>query len=290
MKRTLSIAFFVLMATSGLLNVDAMAQTENAPGNGTISMTLYPVVRELDGNQYLITPSGKKVTVPGLVIAPNATQVPVYRDPANHFWYTAMNGQQIAVTPQQLEAVQSQINAQSGGGGMPPQTMAPAQSFYTSTPAYAGGFNGVPYGTPMNIESPGKFSYSSPDGSKQFVTPTPQASAQFSQWQQQVPYGQIPPYSPNQSAPNAQSSSQNQTSAQKQGGQSRMDLRRDNRAQRLENRSQAQSKDATADQAAANSKMQAGQTLGTGFDARRSARETRRAKREERRADFLKDN
>lgn len=290
MKRSLSIAFFVLMATPGLLNVDAMAQTENAPANGTISMTLYPVVRELDGNQYLITPSGKKVIVPCLVIAPNATQVPVYRDLANHFWYTAMNGQQIAVTPQQLEAVQSQINAQSGGGGMPPFLVGAPQPFYCSNPAYADGFNGVPYGTPMNIESPGKFSYASPDGSKQFVKPTPQASAQFSQWQQQVPYGQLPPYSSNQGAPQTQSSSQNQTSGQKQGGQSRMDLRRDNRAQRLENRSQAQTKDAAADQTAANSKMQAGQTLGTGFDARRSARETRRAKREERRADFLKDN
>ncbi len=290
MKPTQSAAIFLAMAAMTLLPLGTQAQQGNQQGNqlgnqpayqgyqsgnqggNGISMTIYPVVRKADGNQYLITPSGKEVTVPGLVIAPNANQVSVYRDLANHFWYTAMNGQQIAVTPEQLEAAQAQINMQSGGGGMSQQMMAPAQSYYNSTPTYAGGYNGIPYGTPVSVEGPGQYSYMAQGGNKQFVTPTPQTSTQFNQFQQQVPYGQ---------------SQQGQSSAQNSGGESRMDRRRENRAERLENRSKEQASDAKNDQASADQKMQSGQTLGTGFSARRSAREERRSKREEKRADRL---
>lgn len=290
------------MAALAFLPLDALAQqgyqAGNQAGNG-ISMTIYPVVRHADGNQYLITPSGKQVTVPGLVIAANANQVSVYRDQANHFWYTAMNGQQVAVTPEQLEAAQAQINMQSGGGNMPQQMMAP-QSYYNSNPSYASGYNGIPYGTPVNFDAPGQYSYMAPGGNRQFVTPTPQTSTQFSQWQQQVPYGQqqqaqgaqpIQGGQPMQSAQQMQGGAQQaQNSAQNHGGDSRMDRRRENRAERLENRSKEQASDAANDQASADQKMQSGQTLGTGFSARRSAREERRAKREERRADSLNGN
>lgn len=289
MNRTQTIAIFLSMAALAFLPLDTIAQqgiqqgiqqgyqpvnqSSNQAGNG-ISMTIYPVVRQADGNQYLITPSGKQVTVPGLVIAANANQVSVYRDQANHFWYTAMNGQQVAVTPEQLEAAQAQINMQSGGGNTPQQMMA-TQSYYNSNPSYASGYNGIPYGTPVNFDAPGQYSYMAPGGNKQFVTPTPQTSTQFNQWQQQVPYGQ---------------QQQAQSSAQNQGGESRMDRRRENRAERLENRSKEQASDATNDQASVDQKMQSGQTLSTGFSSRRSAREERRSKREERRADFLNGN
>jgi hypothetical protein len=252
-------------------------------------MTIYPVVRGADGNQYLLIPSGKQVTVPGLGIAPNATQVSVYRDPANHFWYTDMNGRQVAVTPEQLGAAQAQINAQSGSGGMPPQMMPPSQSFYSSTPSYAHGFDGIPYGTPINMEGSGQYSYMAPGGNKQFVTPTPQTSGQLNQWQQQVPYGQQPNVGTMQGgSQQMQGEQQMQDSAEKQEGQSRMDKRRDRRAERLGNRSQNQADKASSNRANTDSKMQSGQTLGTGFNARRSAREERRSKREERRADSLK--
>lgn len=286
MKNLLSTALLLAMATFAFPHLDAKAQSASSTGNNGISMTFYPVVRGNDGNQYLITPSGKQVTVPGLGIAANATQVPVYRDQANHFWYTDLNGQQIAVTQEQLGAVQAQINAQSGGNGMPPQMMPPTQSFYNSTPSYAGGYNGIPYGTPIQMEGPGQYSYMAPSGTKQFVAPTPQTTGQFNQWQQQVPYGQQPGAQSMQGA----SQTQIQGSAHSQGGNSRMDRRRDHRAERLDNRAKNQRSNATSDQAFADSKMQSGETLGTGASARRSARETRRAHREERRADFLKSN
>lgn len=286
MKRSQGIAILLSMAALACLHLDTKAQSGYQQGGG-ISMTIYPVVRKSDGNQYLITPSGKQVTVPGLVIAPDANQVPVYRDQANHFWYTAMNGQQVAVTPQQLEIAQAQINAQSGGGGGPQQMMAPAQSYYNSTPSYAGGYNGIPYGTPINMEGPGQYSYMAPGGNKQFVSPTPQISAQMNQWQQQVPYGQQQQM---QGASQMQGGSQMQGSTSQHGGQSHMDMRRERRGDRLESRSQNQAHNATSDQQYADSKMQAGQTLGTGISARRSAREERRSKREERRADSLNGN
>jgi hypothetical protein len=294
--------FGIIIALAAVGNFAANPVAAQVPqtGNNGITMTIYPVVRHADGNQYLITPSGKQVTVPGLGIAPDATQVSVYRDQANHFWYTNLNGQQVAVTPEQLEAAQSQINAQSGGGGMPPQMMPPAQSFYSNTPAYAGGYNGIPYGTPVNMDGPGQYSYMTPGGNKQVITPTPQMNGQFNQWQQQVPYGQQQnfgaPQSMPQGAPQMQGSSQQgssqqmQGSAQQNGGDSRMDRRRERRAERLEDRSKNQASNAANDQAFADQKMQSGETLGTGMSARRSAREERRSKREERRADFLNGN
>ncbi len=300
MKRSLCISLMVSITSLSFLHPDAKAQSSPATGNPGISMTIYPVVREADGNQYLITPFGKKVTIPGLGISPNATQVSVYRDLSNHFWYSNMNGQQIAVTPEQLNAAQAQINSQSGPGGMPPQMMPTAQSFYNSSPSYAGGYNGIPYGMPMTMEGPGQYSYMAPGGNKQFVTPTPQTSGQLNQWQQQVPYGQpsnlgamqglqqqaqVAPQQIPQQTPAPQ-----QASAQKKGGESRMDKRRDHRADRLDNRSQNQARNASNDQSYADSKMKSGETLGTGITSRRSAREERRSKREEKRADFLQGN
>ncbi len=281
MKSSLYMALILSVVVAGSLHMDLKAQ----PGNAGISMTIYPVVRGADGNQYLITPSGKQVTVPGLGIAQNATQVSVYRDQANHFWYTNLSGQQVAVTPEQLEVAQAQINAQSTNGAMPPQMMPPAQSFYSSSPSYAAGFHGIPYGTPMNIAGPGQYSYTAPGGNQQFVTPPPQMSGQMNQWQQQVPFGQQP------NGANMQGAAQMQGSVQQaKNGQSRMEMRREHRAERLEHRAQNQASNAATDQNYADSKMQSGQTLGTGFRGRRSAREVRRAKREEKRADFLNGN
>jgi hypothetical protein len=278
MKSSQGITFLLALAVSASLSIDVNAQSGNASSGSGISMIMYPVVRGTDGKQYLITPSGKQVTVPGLVISQNATQVPVYRDQANHFWYTNKSGQQVAVAPVQLEAVQAQINAQSGGGGMPPQMVPPTQSVYSSTPAYSGGYNGIPYGTPVNMDGPGRYSYTPAGGNKQYVTPTPAMSGQMNQWQQQVPYGQ-----------QSNSASSHQSSHSYSGG-SRMDMRRDRRASRLDSRSQNQSSNAANDRDYADSKMESGQVLGTGMRSRRSAREERRSNRSDRRADRLQGN
>src|SRR5215470_7227659 len=103
------------------------SQSSNQSGASGISMIMYPVQRGSDGLQYLITPAGHRVHIPGLGIAPNASQVSVYRDASNQFWYTNINGQTTAVTPKQLEWAQAQINAQSGAPpAVPGQGSAPA--------------------------------------------------------------------------------------------------------------------------------------------------------------------
>ncbi|MBX9692738.1 MAG: hypothetical protein K2Z81_10165 [Cyanobacteria bacterium] len=305
MNRLQSVAFALSIAFLTLAPTSAGAQTGNPGAN--VSMTIYPVVRNADGNQYLITPSGKQVTIPGLGIAPDATQVPVYRDSANHFWYTNMNGQQVAVTPNQLEAAQAQISGQSGNAGMPPPMMPGAQSYYASTPAFAGGFNGIPYGTPITMDGPGQYSYMG-SGGKQYVVPNPEINGHLNQWQQQVPFGQQPNFGGMQSAqqmpPHMQNGSQQMQGMppQMQGGSQQpmqgsasthgmglIEMRRERRAERLESRSQNQADNARKDQEYADQKMESG-TLGTGMSARRAAREERRSKREEKRAEHLQGN
>ncbi|MBY0547434.1 MAG: hypothetical protein K2W95_09095 [Candidatus Obscuribacterales bacterium] len=287
MKRSLSLALLVCVAALAFPYLEGSAQSGAAASNPGISMTIYPVVRKADGKQYLITPSGKEVTIPGLGIAPNATQVAVYHDMNRNFWYNDTSGRPVAVTPAQLEAAQAQMNAPSGvAGGMPPQMMPPAQSYYSSTPSYAGGYNGIPYGTPVNMEGPGQYSYMAPGGNKQFVSPSPQTSAEFTQWHQQVPYGQ----QPTAGAMQGGASQTQHSSSSSQDVESRGDRRRQHRADRLENRAQNQRSNASSDQTYADQKMQSGETLGTGMTSRRSARESRRAKREDRRADFLDGN
>jgi hypothetical protein len=294
MKKSSRISLLLSLSLVLGLDLASSAQVGNqagSPGNistNGITMMLYPVVRGADGNQYLVTPSGKQVTIPGLALAANATQVPVYRDNANNFWYTNMNGQQVAVTPQQLEIALQQINAQSQAA-MPPQMMPAPQAYYSSNPAYAGGFNGIPYGTPINMEGPGQYSYMDQTGNKQFVSPNPQITPQLNQWQQQFPYGQQPSAAATQSGMPQGAAQPAQGNSSSSHGTSRMEMRQERRAERLEDRSKNQATNAQNDEKYADQKIEDGQTLGTGFDARRAARENRRSKREERRADWLND-
>src|SRR5215470_18463351 len=103
------------------------SQSSNQSGASGISMIMYPVQRGNDGLQYLITPAGHRVHIPGLGIAPDAAQVPVYRDQSNQFWYINLKGQPTAVTPQQLEWAAAQISKQSGAPpAMPSHSSAPA--------------------------------------------------------------------------------------------------------------------------------------------------------------------
>src|SRR5215470_17552436 len=111
------------------------SQSSNQSGASGISMIMYPVERGSDGLQYLITPAGHRVHIPGLGIAPDAAQVSVYRDQSNHFWYTNLKGQVTAVTPEQLDFASAQINEQSGAPpamtgqrSIPGTNMMPAQS------------------------------------------------------------------------------------------------------------------------------------------------------------------
>src|SRR5581483_1192238 len=104
--------FLILVAFSLLLAVPP-AKSQGQP-NSNISMTLYQVTRGQDGKQYVVAKNGQPVFVPGLNIAPNATQIQVYRDGNNNFWYVDQNNRPTQVTHQQLQWVESQM-------GMNPQ-------------------------------------------------------------------------------------------------------------------------------------------------------------------------
>jgi hypothetical protein len=86
----------------------AISQTEV---NG-VTMSVYPVERGADGQQYITTPKGFKVTVPGLGIAPDANEVAVYRNDKNEFWYVDRNGVTQPVTHDQLQWTVAQIQHQ----------------------------------------------------------------------------------------------------------------------------------------------------------------------------------
>jgi len=278
------------------------SQSSNQSGASGISMIMYPVQRGSDGLQYLITPAGHRVHIPGLGIAPDAAQVSVYRDQSNQFWYINLNGQVTAVTPQQLEWASAQIKAQSGAppalpsqssvpgaNMMAPQSGTPGQmpgsagpssspdnSYYSSNQAYSGGFNGIPYGTPINMEGSGQYSYTGPNGDRQYVSPTPQNSAQFSQWQKQIPWNQQPP------APASQNAYQQQSHST-----GLFPELRENRANRLGTRSQTQADRAAASREMADYHMQSGNPIRAGISARQSARRERRSERSDRRAERL---
>jgi len=98
--------------------VNAQNMPIGAPGmaaaqpNPNITMCLYPVERGADGQQYIVTKAGYKVTVPGLGIAPDAHEVAVYRDTQNNFWYVDKNGVTQAVSHDQLQWTMAQISHQ----------------------------------------------------------------------------------------------------------------------------------------------------------------------------------
>ncbi len=85
---------------------------------GQISMSILPVERGADGQQYIITKAGYKVTVPGLGIAPDAKEVAVYRDEANNYWYVDQKGTTEKVSHDQLQWTMAQINQQQAAKGI----------------------------------------------------------------------------------------------------------------------------------------------------------------------------
>ncbi len=127
----LSIIGLVLFCLSCSGPVQAQNSQPMQAANPDISMSLYPVEKGADGQQYIITKAGYKITVPGLGIAPNATDIAVYRDGQNHFWYVDKNGATQPVSQSQLQWTMAQINHQQAmrnieaQRNMPPSSIQP---------------------------------------------------------------------------------------------------------------------------------------------------------------------
>lgn len=244
--------------------------------NTSISMIMYPVEKDSDGVQYLITPTGNRVHIPGLGIAPNATQVQVFRDQSEHFWYTNTKGQPTAVTEEQLDWARQQINRQSGvpsamanqnsgqgydQGNPPAQLTGNVQgSYYSRNQQFSGGYNGMPYGTPINMGGQGKYYYDDPNGDRQYVSP--QNNAQMNNWQKQVPWDH-------------------------RMGNGPFPVIRGNRADRLGSRSSRQAGDEAEARARAEANWENGNPVAAGMRSRQAGRKERRSNRSERRADRL---
>lgn len=99
-----------------------------AQPNPDISMCLYPVERGADGQQYIVTKAGYKVTVPGLGIAPDAHEIAVYRDTQNNFWYVDKNGVTQPVSHDQLQWTMAQISHQQAMHNIEMQHSPPAMA------------------------------------------------------------------------------------------------------------------------------------------------------------------
>ena len=140
------------LALSFLLNnAFTLAQMPQQYANpNQTAMIFYPVQMGPDGQQAIYTKAGYRLTIPGLGIAPNASQIAVYRDPQNNYWYVDKNGNPTPVSAQQMQSVMSQIQTQSmqrgqvqygqyPQGGMPPQNMygQPAPAATATAPAAA---------------------------------------------------------------------------------------------------------------------------------------------------------
>jgi len=97
-----------------LIQAPGSCQQPNLPAgeiNG-VTMTIFPVQRGTDGQQFITTKAGFKITVPGLGIAPDANEIAVYRNVQNKFWYINKAGVTQAVTDAQLQWTKAQINQQ----------------------------------------------------------------------------------------------------------------------------------------------------------------------------------
>jgi hypothetical protein len=127
-----------------LSNAISLAQMPQQYANpNQTAMIFYPVQTGPDGQQSIYIKAGYKLTIPGLGIAPNASQIAVYRDPQNNFWYVDKNGNPTPVSAQQMQSVMSQIQTQSMQRGQVqygqyPQGMPPQNAYgQTSAPVAA---------------------------------------------------------------------------------------------------------------------------------------------------------
>ncbi len=197
---------------------DVQAQTQDAQPVGQTSMTLYQVVTDNSGQQFVVTKAGPKVPLPGAGLPPGTQQVAIYRDQASNYWYTDRNNSPVEVTAAQLQGYLNRLYAShqapqqqqqqqpqqvtnnynsgsssSGSGmGMLGTSMAAAggamagaaisNSMYNNNDYY----HGVPYGVPMyRNASNNQAYYRNASGNNVYVNNSEKNAAVMNQWNQQ---------------------------------------------------------------------------------------------------------
>ncbi|MBX9688472.1 MAG: hypothetical protein K2X27_17315, partial [Candidatus Obscuribacterales bacterium] len=217
-KRSLILGAFTILLSAPALCPLASAQGGGMQqSNSQVTMTVYQVVRESDGKQYVISKNGQPVFIPGLNIASNAQQIQVYRDGNNNFWYIDKKGRPTAITHNQLQWVvqelqqgqpqqgsvtnnyynnsQQSSGSRSGGSGL---GTALAAGIGAATGAAIGtaisepNYYGVPYGAPLyRGGAHGNQMYYYKGGNQVYVNNTVQHNNMVNQWNSQKNWEQM---------------------------------------------------------------------------------------------------
>jgi len=187
---------------------DALAQGGQPVGQ--TSMTLYQVVTDNSGQQYIVTKAGPKLPLPGAGLPPGTQQVAIYRDQANNYWYTDRNGRPVEISAQQLQSYLNKLYASQGQGsnnnnnssnssnsssgrglgalgtglaaaGGAAAGAAITNSYYNNNDYY----HGVPYGVPIYRAANNQPYYVNTGGNQVYVNNSVHNSSVMNQWNQQ---------------------------------------------------------------------------------------------------------
>ena len=120
-----AVCIFAFSSVSASNKALASSELKDGATPDQISMCIYPILKDNDGKQYIVTRAGYKVHVPGLGISPQATAIALYGDGAGNFWYVDKKGRTQKMTDKQVQWGLAQFNQQAvmaqQQGGMPQQ-------------------------------------------------------------------------------------------------------------------------------------------------------------------------
>jgi hypothetical protein len=192
-------------------------KSDTNTSDSPVTMQVFPIERGYDGAQFIVTPKGYTVSLPGLGVAPDATQLAAYRDAENNYWYIDRTGNAVKLTTDQMQWIMAQINQQAQAQGMmqpnaeSAATQQPAQNVVVvqqpasqsssggsplvtglaaaggamagaalGTAMYHNNYNGIPYGVPVYHHG-GRYYYNGANGNKVYVN----KSTYVNQWNHQ---------------------------------------------------------------------------------------------------------
>jgi len=201
-SKTFTFALLTALLVSAMTGDSARARhhkkSEQQQLNSQTSMEIFPIQRGYDGAQFIVTKAGYLVSLPGLGIAPDATQIAAYRDEQNNIWYIDREGVPVKLTPEQVQWGMAQINQQASQQAAQ-QTQQPATTTVVqqtvnqgssnglnavgtglavaggmvagaaiSSSLYHNNYYGIPYGVPV-YHNGGRYYYNGANGSKVYI-------------------------------------------------------------------------------------------------------------------------
>jgi hypothetical protein len=200
------------------------------PADSQVSMEIFPIQRGYDGAQFIVTKAGYFVSIPGLGVAPDATQVAAYKDEQNNIWYIDRNGVPVKLTEAQVQWGAAQINQQAqaramAAGQEPMQQSEPVPSSTNvvveqqpaqsssgvgglatglaaaggamagaalSNSLYRNNYGGIPYGVPV-YHNGGRYYYNGSNGNRVYINNSSNNKSinQINQWNRQTNWQNI---------------------------------------------------------------------------------------------------